>query len=78
MFTLPSLWNLLVSTFVFFIAVWYLRRYFETQGIAQGMTRSVLVFVLASLVSWGAGEVADWSEAQIEGPQPVAQTSSDL
>jgi hypothetical protein len=72
------MWNLLVSTFVFFIAAWYLHRYLETQGVAQGMTRSVLVFVLASLVSWGAGEVADWSETQLEEPQPVAQTSNDL
>ncbi|MEI7841935.1 MAG: hypothetical protein WCI39_02790 [Gallionellaceae bacterium] len=78
MFTLPSIWNLLVSTFVFFIAVWYLHRYLETQEIAKGMTRSLLVFVLASLVSWGAGEIADWSEVQIEGPQPVAESSNDL
>lgn len=78
MFTLPSLWNLIVSTIVFFIAAWYLHRYLEQREIPKGMTRSLLVFVIASIVSWGAGDAADWSEEQIEGRQPVAQTSGDL
>jgi predicted PurR-regulated permease PerM len=78
MFTLPSLWNLIISTIVFFIAAWYLHRYLEQREIPKGMTRSLLVFVLASIVSWGAGEATDWSEEQIEGPQPLAQTSGDL
>lgn len=60
MFTLPSLPNLILSTLVFFIAAWYLRRYLEEQGIPSGTTRGVLVFTLASLVSWGAGEAVDW------------------
>jgi len=78
MFTLPSMWNLIISTIVFFIAAWYLHRYLEDQGIPKGMTRKMLVFALASLVSWGAGEVVDWAQEKIEGPQPSAQTSGDL
>ena len=78
MFTLPSMWNLIISTIVFFIAAWYLHRYLEEQGIPKGTTRKLLVFALASLVSWGAGEVVDWAQEKIEGPQPVAQTSGDL
>lgn len=78
MFTLPSLWNLIISTIVFFIAAWYLHRYLEQREIPKGMTRSLLVFLLASIVSWGAGEMADWTEEKIEGPQAVAQTSGDL
>jgi hypothetical protein len=78
MFTLPSLWNLIVSTLVFFIAAWYGHRYFEEQGIPKGMTRGTLVFVFASLVSWGAGEMADWAQEKIEGPQPMAQPAVDL
>ncbi|MHB1589977.1 MAG: hypothetical protein ACYCTW_00345 [Sulfuricella sp.] len=78
MFTLPSMWNLIISTIVFFIAAWYIHRYLDEHGIPKGMTRGILVFVLASLVSWGAGEVVDWTQEKIEGPQPVAQTSGDL
>jgi len=78
MFTLPSVWNLIISTIVFFIAVRYLHRYLEEQGLPKGMTRSILVFALASLVSWGSGEMVDWTQEKIEGPQPAAQTSDDL
>jgi predicted PurR-regulated permease PerM len=78
MFALPSMWNLIISTLVFFIAAWYIRRYLDEQGIPKGMTRSLLVLVLASLVSWGAGAGADWAQKQIEEPQPAAQTVEDL
>ena len=75
MLTLPSIWNLIISSLVFFIAAWYTNRYLDEQGIPKGMTRGLLVLVLASLVSWGAGTVADWAQEQIEGPQPAAQTA---
>lgn len=64
-----SLWSLLVSTFVFFIGLFYIRRYLDEQGIPKGMTRSMLILVLASLLSWGAGAVAGWAEAELEAPQ---------
>lgn len=78
MFTLPSMWNLIISTIVFIIAAWYFRRYLEEQGIPKGMTRGLLVFILAYVVSWGAGEVVDWVQEKIEGPQPVTQTSDEV
>lgn len=78
MLTLPSMWNVAISTLVFFIAVWYLRRYLDEQGIPKGMTRSMLVFVLACLVSWGAGEVVDWTQEKIEGPKSAVQDSGEL
>ncbi|HXU92734.1 MAG TPA: hypothetical protein VFP33_03665 [Gallionella sp.] len=74
MFELPSLWNLIISTVVFFVAVWYFRRLLDEQGIPKGMTRSLLVFVLASVVSWGSGAIVDW----IQGPQPEADTARDM
>jgi membrane protein required for beta-lactamase induction len=74
MFALPSMWSLIVSTVVFFVAAWYIHRYLEEQGIPKGMTRGLLVFVLASVLSWGSGEVVD----RIQGVQPAAQTSQDL
>ncbi|HEX5363959.1 MAG TPA: hypothetical protein VFW59_06800 [Gallionella sp.] len=73
MFALPSLWNLLISTIVFFIAAWYIHRYLDEQGIPKGMTRGLLVFVLASVVSWGAGEAVDW----LQGAQP-GEPAGDL
>ena len=74
MFTLPSMWNLAISTIVFFIAAWYANRYLDKQSIPKGMTRGLLVFVLASVVSWGAGQAVDWTQ----GTQPEAQISGDL
>lgn len=78
MFALPSMWNLIISTLVFFMAVWYIHRYLNEQGIPKGMTRGILVFTLASLVSWGAGEMVDWTQEKIEGPKPVAKTPDGL
>ena len=77
MFTLPSLWDLIISTIVFFIAARYLHRYLEEQGLPKGMTRGTLVFALASLVSWGSGEIVEWTQEKIEGPLPAAQTPDD-
>lgn len=78
MFALPSIWNLIISTIVFFIALWYIRRYLDDQGIPKGMTRSLLTFTFAYLVSWGAGEAVDWVQVKIEGPKAVVQSSGDL
>lgn len=77
MLALPSMWNLIISTLVFFIAVGYLKRYLDEQDIPKGMTRGALVFTLAFMVAWGAGKAADWAQKTIEGPQPVAQISID-
>ena len=68
-FAFPSILNLAVSTIVFFIALWYLNRYLDEQEIPKGMTRSILVLVLASAVSWGSGEIVDWVQLKINGPQ---------
>jgi hypothetical protein len=78
MFTLPSMWNLIISTIVFFVAAWYAHRYLDEREIPKGMTRGILVFTLASFVSWGAGEMVDWTQEKIEGPQAAAQDSGDL
>jgi len=79
MFTLPSVWNLVISTLVFFIAAKYLHRYLDVREMPKGVTRSILVFSLASVMSWGSGEMADWTQEKIEGPRPqLAQSSDDL
>jgi hypothetical protein len=73
MFELPSMWNMIISTLVFIVAAWYIRRYLDEMGITKGMTRGLMVFILAYLVSWGAGAVVDW----LQGPQPSMQIPSD-
>ena len=70
---LPSVWNIVISTIVFFAAVWYFNRWLNEQDISKGMTRSLAVFVLAYLVSWGAGELVD----SVAGPQPRVDASQD-
>jgi hypothetical protein len=77
MLKLPSIWILIISTLVFFIAAGYLRRYLDEQDIPKGMTRGVLILTLASLASWGVGEAAAWAQEAIEGPPPVVQNAPD-
>ena len=78
MFSLPSIWNLIISTIVFFIVAWYVRRFLDEQDFNIGKKRDILVFVFASLVSWGAGEAADWAQEKIEGKKPIAINSNYL
>lgn len=78
MFTLPSIWNIIISTMVFVVAAWYCRRWLENQGLPKSMTRGLLVFLLAYLVSWGAGAVVDWGHEKIYGPEPESQLNQEL
>jgi hypothetical protein len=83
MFTLPSMWNIIISTIVFVIAAWYIRRLLDAQGIPKGMVRGLVVFVLAYVVFWGSGELVDWAHEKVYGPEqglqiPNVQTSQDL
>lgn len=72
------MWNLIISTIVFFIAAWIVGHYLDGHDVPKGMTRTTLVFVLASLVSWGAGEGVDWAQGKTDRPQAATQTSDDL
>jgi hypothetical protein len=72
------MWNLIISTIVFFIAARYIHRYLDEQGLPKGVTRGMLVFVIASLGSCAAGDMVDWTQQKIEGPQPAAQPTADL
>lgn len=70
--------NLAISTIVFFVAAWFLNGYLDQQGIPKGLTRGVVVLVLASLMSWVAGWAVDWTQTRVEGPQASIQTPSGL
>ena len=70
--------SLIISTIVFVIAAWFLSRYLDDMGIAKGMTRGTVVFVLASLVSWGAGSLVDWGQGKTEDPAAASKTQGDF
>ena len=78
MFTIPSIWNILISTIVFVIAAWWIRRYLDEQGLPKGMTRGLVVFMLAYVVSWVSGELVDWAHDKIYGVAPPTQVEQDL
>jgi hypothetical protein len=67
MFELPSVWNIVISTIVFMVAAWLIRRWLEENGVAKSMTRGFIVFVLAYAVSWASGEAVDWVHDKIYG-----------
>lgn len=76
MLTLPSIWNLLITTIIFVVAGWYIRRFLQEQGIPKGFARGLLVFMLAYLCSWLSGMAVDFIQEKFEGPQ--AATKIDL
>jgi hypothetical protein len=46
--------SILVSTAVYFIAAYFIRRQLEQMGIPKGFTRGTVIFVLAAAVSYAA------------------------
>lgn len=45
--------GLVVSTIAFFIAAYFIKRWLDDIDIPKGMTRSLVIFIGASAVSWG-------------------------
>ncbi len=78
MFELPSVWNIVISTIVFMVAAWLIRRWLEEHGMSKSMVRGLVVFILAYAVSWASGEVVDWTHDKIYGKAPPAQSSAEL
>jgi hypothetical protein len=75
MFSLPSPSNLVVSTVAFFWAGWYARRWMDEHELPRGITRSLLVLIVASLASCGAGTVVDQFT---EAPQAVKSGNTSI
>jgi hypothetical protein len=78
MFTLPSIWNIIISTIVFVAAAWYLRRLAEENAIPKGAARGIGVFVLAYFISWGSGELVDYARLKMYGPEPKSELQQTL
>lgn len=52
--------SLVVSTIVYFVAAFFIKRQFEAMDIPRGMTRSVMTFCLALLAAYAAAATLDW------------------
>lgn len=65
--------DLVVSTLVFFGAAWWLRRYLDEQGIPHGMTRSLMVLVIATAASFAASSLLSWLTGHPTADQQIMQ-----
>ena len=52
--------SLVVSTIVYFVAAFFIKRRLEAMDIPRGMTRTLMTFCLALLVVYGASAALDW------------------
>jgi hypothetical protein len=51
--------SIVLSTMVFFVAAFFIKRWLDDMGIPKTMTRSIVVFVAAAVVSYGVAFVVD-------------------
>jgi VIT1/CCC1 family predicted Fe2+/Mn2+ transporter len=51
--------SLIVSTIVYFIAAFLIKRWLDGMDIPKSMTRSLVIFVGAAIVSYGVAYVID-------------------
>ena len=51
--------SLVVSTIVFFVAAYFIKRQLDEMDIPKGMTRSVTIFVLALAAAYGVAWFVD-------------------
>jgi hypothetical protein len=52
--------SLVVSTIVFFVASFFIKRKFDEMDLPKGMTRSLMVFCLAVAIAYGVAAAIDW------------------
>jgi len=51
--------GLILSTVTFFVAAFFIKRRLEGMGIPKGMTRGLVVFVLAAAAAYGVAFLVD-------------------
>ncbi len=51
--------SLVISTIVFFVAAFFVKRWLDGMDIPKGMTRSIVIFVAAAVVAYGVAYVVD-------------------
>ena len=51
--------GIVASTIAFFIASFFIKRYFDATDLPKGMTRNVTIFALALVVAYAIGWAVD-------------------
>lgn len=51
--------SFIISTIAFFVAGFFLRRYLDEIGVPRSMSRSLVVFIAAILIAYGAAFLVD-------------------
>jgi VIT1/CCC1 family predicted Fe2+/Mn2+ transporter len=69
--------SIVVSTIAFFVVAFFIKRWLDGMGIPKTMTRNLVVFVAAALVSYGVAFVVDLlspkaSNTKNEGEELIA------
>ena len=59
------MWSLVISTIVFFVASFFLKRHLEKMGIEKTMTRGIVVFTGAIVAAYAAAAAVDWLVAHV-------------
>lgn len=57
--------SLVLSTIAFFVASFFIKRYFDDMGLPKTMVRGMVVFVLALAAAYGVAFFVDWAAALI-------------
>ena len=52
--------SLVISTIVFFVASFFIKRQFVGMGLPAGMTRGLMVFCLSVAIAYGVAAAIDW------------------
>lgn len=68
--------DLIISTIAFFVAAFYMNRYLDDQGMNKGMSRSVLVFLIASVASFIVPMAIDFVSDEIGGHKKTASADT--
>ncbi|HMH18172.1 MAG TPA: hypothetical protein VK572_08495 [Burkholderiales bacterium] len=55
--------SLVVSTIVFFVASYFIKRYLDGIGVPKTVVRGLVIFVLALAAAYGVAFVVDWAAA---------------
>lgn len=51
--------SLVISTIAYFIAAFFIKRWLDDMDFPKGMTRSLVIFIGAAVVSYGVAFVVD-------------------
>ena len=57
--------SLVISTIVYFVASFFIKRKFVEMGLPGGMTRGLMVFTLSLLIAYASAAAIDWVAGRV-------------